>query len=357
MACLWGSGVAYGKMAGLWGSAKTYGKCGRRVAVWGNRETYGGVSCVGGRRIAWGAAKTYGKCHGIWEPAPAHGEAARPYGEPKITSKPEIWERDGLWTCTFSGIFVGTAVLWEAVEMHGIIKNMAMHEPPDVACGLRIFGNIGGGAWVWEMAPSTEATPESAVAAPLQAIGMLGVPVTALPNGGLHPACACRRVPPREAAETSPCTALPRRAAHVLGSSTGRRSSPGGRRSWGRGRGMPVCRSSGIRTWGTPFSCLQASTIRRDPLHITHAGRHGVCGSGYPACVRTCARAAACGDRQSNAAKAGKPASARPMYKGTRWIRRHCLIKAPCRIPALPGPLQRHALGPTCMGILRIQPY
>ena len=52
-----------------------------------------------------------------------------------------------------------------------------------------------------------------------------------------------------------------------------------------------------------------------------------------------------------------KTASACPMHKGTRWIRRHCLIKAPCRIPALPGPLQRHALGPTCMGILRIQPY
>ena len=102
----------------------------------------------------------------------------------------------------------------------------------------------GAGAWVWEMAPSAEATPESAVVVPLQAIGMLGVPVTALPSGGLHPACACRRVPPREAAETPPCTALPRRAAHVLGSSTGRRSSPGGRRSWGRGRGRPVCRSS-----------------------------------------------------------------------------------------------------------------
>ena len=83
-----GSAVAYGRMAGLWGSAKTYGKCVRRVAVWGNRETYGEMACVGGRRIAWGAAKTYGKCHGIWEPAPAHGEAARPYGEPKITSKP-----------------------------------------------------------------------------------------------------------------------------------------------------------------------------------------------------------------------------------------------------------------------------
>ena len=93
--------------------------------------------------------------------------------------------------------------------------------------------------------------------------------------------------------------ASPRRAA---GSSTGRRSSPSGRRSWGRGRGMPVCRSSYVRTWGTPFSCLQPSTVRRDPLHITHASRHGTCGSGYPACVRTCARAAACGDRQSNAA-------------------------------------------------------
>ena len=41
--------------------------------------------------------------------------------------------------------------------------------------------------------------------APLQAIGMLGVPVTALPSGGLHPACACRGVPSREAAETHPC--------------------------------------------------------------------------------------------------------------------------------------------------------
>ena len=53
---------------------------------------------------------------------------------------------------------------------------------------------------------------------------------------------------------------------------------------------------------GTPFSCQQPSTMLRDPLHITHASRHGACGSGYPACVRTCARAAACGDRQSNAA-------------------------------------------------------
>ena len=97
-------------------------------------------------------------------------------------------------------------------------------------------------------------------------------------------------------------TALLRRAAHVLGFPTGRRSSPGGRRSWGRGRGRPVCRSSYVRTWGTPFSCQQPSTVRRDPLHITHAGMHGACGSGYPACVRTCARAAACGDRQSNAA-------------------------------------------------------
>ena len=43
------------------------------------------------------------------------------------------------------------------------------------------------------------------MAAPLQAIGMLGVPVTALPSGRLHPACAYRRVPSREAAETHPC--------------------------------------------------------------------------------------------------------------------------------------------------------
>ena len=53
----------------------------------------------------------------------------------------------------------------------------------------------------------------------------------------------------------------------------GRRSSPGGRRSWGRGRGRPVCRSLHVRTWGTPFSCLQTYTIRQDPLHIIHSGR------------------------------------------------------------------------------------
>ena len=74
--------------------------------------------------------------------------------------------------------------------------------------------------------------------------------------------------------------ALPR---HAAGSSTGRRSNPGGRRSWGRDRGRPVCRSSCVRTWGTPFSCLQPSTMRRDPLHITYSGRHGSCGSGQPA--------------------------------------------------------------------------
>ena len=75
------------------------------------------------------------------------------------------------------------------------------------------------------MAPSTEATPESAVAAPLQAIGTLGVPVTALPSGGLCFACACRRVPSRESCRNTPMPhprmALPRRAAHVLGFPTG----------------------------------------------------------------------------------------------------------------------------------------
>ena len=64
------------------------------------------------------------------------------------------------------------------------------------------------------MAPSTEATPESAVVVPLQAIGMLGVPVTALPSGGLHPAGACRRVPPRETTETPPCRIHVAGAAH-----------------------------------------------------------------------------------------------------------------------------------------------
>ena len=59
-----------------------------------------------------------------------------------------------------------------------------------------------------------------------------------------------------------PCIALPQRAAHAFGSPTGCRISPGWRCSWGRGRGRPVCRSSRVRTWGTPFSCLQPSIMR-----------------------------------------------------------------------------------------------
>ena len=87
-----------------------------------------------------------------------------------------------------------------------------------------------------------------------------------------------------------PCMALPRRAAHVLGFPTGRRSSPGGRRSWGRGRDRPVCRSSCVHTWDTPFSSLRTFTIRRDTLHITYSGRHGVRDSGHPAHAHTAAR-------------------------------------------------------------------
>ena len=211
---------------------------------------------VEGRRIAWGSRENVWEMSRDMEPAPAHWETAMPYGEPKITSKPETLER---WAACgladFNEFLMENAVLsGRPLKCMGIIKNMAMQEAPDAACGLRIFDNIGGGFWVWEISSSTEATPESAVAAPLQATGMLGVPVTALPSGGLHPACACRRVPPREAAETPPCTALPRRAAHVLGSPMGRLSDPGGRRSRGRGRGRPVCRSSPVRTWGTSLS-------------------------------------------------------------------------------------------------------
>ena len=68
-------------------------------------------------------------------------------GEPKITLKPEILER---WAACgladFNEFLMGNAVLsGRPLKCMGIIKNMAMHEPPDVACGLRIFGNIGGG--------------------------------------------------------------------------------------------------------------------------------------------------------------------------------------------------------------------
>ena len=77
MAWLWENGLPMGICRDVWGDAS---------GVWPYGKTaipYGEMACVGGRRIAWGAAKTYGKCHRTWETAPAHVEAARPYGEPK----------------------------------------------------------------------------------------------------------------------------------------------------------------------------------------------------------------------------------------------------------------------------------
>ena len=105
-----------------------------------------------------------------------------------------------------------------------------------------------------------------------------------------------------------PRMALPQRAAHVLGSTTGRLSSPGGRRSWGRGRGMLVCRSSCVRTWGTAFSCQQPSTMRRDPLHITHSGMTvQVAAAIQP--TRACARVVACLSGSQTRATAATPGS------------------------------------------------
>ena len=68
-----------GDLTWLWENGRPMGIC---QNVWATAMPYREMACVGGRRIAWGAAKTYGKCHGIWEPAPAYGKAARPYGEP-----------------------------------------------------------------------------------------------------------------------------------------------------------------------------------------------------------------------------------------------------------------------------------
>ena len=133
-------------------------------------------------------------------------------------------------------------------------------------CGmrtLRIFGNIGGGSRAWGMSSPAEATPESAAAGSRDTRG------------------SCRRAPRRVApcrcvqkdATTGNCRdafmphprmALPRRAAHALGSPTGRRSGPGGRRSRGRGRGWPACRSSPVRTRGTSLSWLRPSTRCRE---------------------------------------------------------------------------------------------
>ena len=95
---------------------------------------------------------------------------------------------------------------------------------------------------------------------------------------------------PTKTAETPLCTASPQRAAHALGSHTGRRSSPGGRRNWGRGRGRPVCRSSRVRTWGIPFSCLQTSTKRQGTASYYSFWQDGAGGSCHPAHARACAR-------------------------------------------------------------------
>ena len=71
---------------------------------------------------------------------------------------------------------------------------------------LRVFGNTGRRCLGMRGGPVHRGhTGECCGGAPAGNRGMLGVPVTALPSGGLHPACACRRVPSREAAETHPC--------------------------------------------------------------------------------------------------------------------------------------------------------
>ena len=303
MAWLWGICRGYGRMAGLWGSAKTYGKCVTRVVVWGRREK------PMGRRPMSGAFELHGEPRKRMGNVTGYGKRRRYMERPpgrmgsQNHAKTRIWELvRHVDFADFNEFLVGTAALsGRPLKCMGIGRTwqrMSRLMRPAGSGFLAISGAaLGYGRWLRPQRPRRRALWRR----PCRQSGCLEF-LSELPSGGLHPACACRRVPPREAAETHPCTALPRRAAHALGSSTGRRSSPSGRRSWGRGRGMPVCRSSGIRTWGTPFSCQQPSTMLRDPLHITHASRHGACGSGYPACVRTCARAAACGDRQSNAA-------------------------------------------------------
>ena len=50
-------------------------------------KPYGEMACV------WEAVESHGGHENAWETAPAYGEAAKPYGEPKITSKPEILKR------------------------------------------------------------------------------------------------------------------------------------------------------------------------------------------------------------------------------------------------------------------------
>ena len=196
MACLWGSGVAYGKMAGLWGSAKTYGEMRQACGRMGEPRNLWGYGLRGRPQNRMGEPrKRMGNTTG-------HGKRRRHMGRPpgrmgsqKSHQNQKYGNGTACGLARFQEFLLELRFSGRPLKCMGIIKNMAMHEPPDAACGLRIFGNIGGGAWVWEMAPSAEATPESAVAAPPQAIGMLGVPVTALPSGGLRPAGACRTVP------------------------------------------------------------------------------------------------------------------------------------------------------------------
>ena len=122
----------------------------------------------------------------------------------------------------------------------------------------------------------------------------------------VFPTCSTR-IPPLPMPR--PRMASPQRAAHVLGSPTGRRSSPGGRRSWGRGRGRPVCRSSRVRTWGTPFSCLQTSTKRQGTASYYSFWQDGAGGSCHPAHTRACAKVAACLRESQTRAAATTPRS------------------------------------------------
>ena len=101
--------------------------------------------------------KRMGNASSVWP----YGEAAKPMGRWPVCGKPR--------GCVGTADMEGAACVWEPPACMWN-ENPVKAGNMKVGCGmrtLRIFGNVGGGSWVWGIASSTEVASESAAAARL----------------------------------------------------------------------------------------------------------------------------------------------------------------------------------------------
>ena len=115
-----GSDVAMGEWPAYGDLSKRMGRCVRRVAVWENRENVWGnglcgmpLNRMGSHENVWEIPQDMGNGAGIW------GGRQAVWGAKIALKTRNMGTVAACGLCMFSEIFVGTAVLWEAVEMYG----------------------------------------------------------------------------------------------------------------------------------------------------------------------------------------------------------------------------------------------